>query len=47
MGEKNGVADGVEGCSEVKEEEDSEVTRVYGEEDVFGDSEEGCFSAET
>ncbi len=32
MGEENGVADGVEGCSEVEEDEDAEVARVLAEE---------------
>lgn len=39
------MANGVEGCSEVKEKKDSEVTRVCGGEEVVGDSKQGCFSA--
>ena len=36
---------GVEGCSEVQEDEDGEVAGVCGEEDVIGDFQEGCFCA--
>lgn len=43
-GEENWVLDGVEGC-EVEHDEDGEAARVWGEEKVIGDCEEGCFSA--
>ena len=43
--EWNGVVDGVKSCSEVEEDENAEVTRVSGDEEVLGGFEEGCFCA--
>ena len=39
------MVDGVKSCSEVKNDENAEVTRVSGKEEVLGDFEEGCFCA--
>ena len=39
------MIDSVKGCSEIEENEDTEVARVRGEEVVVGDFEEGCFGA--
>ena len=44
VGEENGVVDGVEGCGEVQEDE-CEVARVSGVEDVVGDFQERCSCA--
>ena len=44
-GEKNSVVDGVESCSEVKEDEDGEVVGVCREEEVIGYFQDGFFSA--
>lgn len=39
------MIDGVEGCCQVKKNENGEVSRVRVEEKVICDFEEGCFSA--
>lgn len=39
------MTNGVEGCSKVEEDDDTEVTRVQGAKKVVGDFEGGCFSA--
>ena len=39
------MGDGVEGGAEIEEDEDGEMTRVGGQEDIVGDFCECCFSA--
>ncbi|XP_008296624.1 myosin-binding protein C, fast-type-like [Stegastes partitus] len=43
--EEDGVIDGVEGCCEVEEDENAEVSGVCREEKVVGDFKEVCFGA--
>lgn len=38
------MVDGVKSCSEVQQDEDAEMTRVFREDDVIGVFEEGSFS---
>lgn len=44
-GQEDGVTDGVESCTEVKEDEYTEVAGVCGVEEVIGDFKEGGFGA--
>ncbi len=39
------MVDGVKSCSEVEKDENAEVTRARGKEEVVGDFEKSCFCA--